>query len=331
MLSLSGLISSPGKVDDGDTVTDFLQQERERGITIQSACITLPWKTSRVNLIDTPGHVDFTVEVSRSLAALDAAVLVVDAVEGVQAQTRTVWDAGLKGKPFVAVVNKLDRVGGDFKGAVDSVNAELCGSEGRSAVGVQVPVVRCEVTGKLVVSYPRPVDGEFLGVVDVVSWPMKAVLWEDSGGTAASMKGRRPPPSVYDLGEGDSLFEGANEARQGLVEAVADVDDDVVEYYLAEKDVPGGVLKRAVRRATVEGEIVPVFATAALKRRGVEPVLDAVCDYLPSPVEVEGPEIIVSDGKEGVGRRRRRRGGKKKDKNKDTGVDYPPGHPLCKR
>jgi elongation factor G len=256
ILYYTGRTHKMGEVHEGAATMDWMEQEQERGITITSAATTAEWRDHRINIIDTPGHVDFTVEVERSLRVLDGAVAVFDAVSGVEPQSETVWrQADKYSVPRIAFINKMDRTGADFFGSVQSMVDRL----GAHPVPVQLPIGQEE---------------HFRGVVDLVE--MKAVVWEDDLGTNMTV-GEIPA----------ELAEQANEYHHQLIDAVADHDDELTETYLedAEKVTPD-MLKRALRAATLDSTVTPVFAGSAFKNKGVQPLLDAVIDYLPSPLDV---------------------------------------------
>uniref|UniRef100_A0A8C5WHA0 Elongation factor G2 n=1 Tax=Leptobrachium leishanense TaxID=445787 RepID=A0A8C5WHA0_9ANUR len=265
MLYYSGYIRALGDVDDGDTVTDFMAQERERGITIQSAAVTFDWNGHRINLIDTPGHVDFTVEVERSLRVLDGAVAVFDASAGVEAQTMTVWrQADRHSIPRLCFLNKMDKAGASFSFAVDSIKEKLKAKP-------------------LILQLPVGEGKAFSGLVDLVS--METVTWnlhssEDDGRVFARKS----------LTEADDpkFFKEAMEARNVLIEQVADLDDEFATLILEEysdgfNSIPAEKLQLAIRRATLAHVAVPVLCGSALKNKGVQPLLDAITLYLPSP------------------------------------------------
>jgi elongation factor G len=256
MLYYAGVVHKMGNVDDGTTVTDWMQQERERGITITSAAVTCFWQDHQVNIIDTPGHVDFTVEVERSLRVLDGAVVVFCAVGGVQPQSETVWHQATHYKvPRMAFINKMDRVGADFDRVVKEIRERL----GSNAVPVQIPWGREE---------------GFRGVIDIVE--LKAISFDD-----ASLGMKMEVSNI----PGD-LAAAAEKARAELVERVAEKDEAVLQSYLEHADVPAEILKGGIRRATLKSEFIPVLCGSALKKRGVQQVLGAVVDFLPSPLDV---------------------------------------------
>ncbi len=244
-----------GEVHEGAATMDWMEQERERGITITSAATTCHWKGYSVNIIDTPGHVDFTVEVERSMRVLDGAVAVFCAVGGVEPQSETVWrQADRYRVPRVAFVNKMDRVGADFHLVVSQMKERL----GANAVPVQIPI--------------GSEDG-FSGVVDLVR--EKAIIYHEELGV---------DPRVVDIPA--ELAEDAAMGRDALVEAMADLDEDVMTHYLEGKPVPEDILRKAIRKATIELAVFPVLCGSAFKNKGVQALLDSVVDYLPSPVDL---------------------------------------------
>ncbi len=255
ILFYTGRVHRLGEVDEGSATMDWMVQERERGITITSAATTCFWRDHRVNIIDTPGHVDFTVEVERSLRVLDGAVVILSAVEGVQPQSETVWrQADRYRVPRILYVNKMDRVGADFLRVVDLVRERLAAP----AVPVQLPVGSEEA---------------FQGVVDLVR--MKSILYLDDLGTRSSETAI--PPEMQEL---------VREYRERLLEAAAECDDTVMVKYLEGEPIPEADLKRAIRKGTLSGKLVPVLAGSSFRNKGVQPLLDAVVDYLPSPLDV---------------------------------------------
>lgn len=255
ILYYTGRTYKMGEVHDGSAVMDWMAQEQERGITITSAATTCVWKGYWVNIIDTPGHVDFTVEVERSLRVLDGAVAVFDAVAGVEPQTETVWRQGDRyGVPRICFVNKMDRVGADFERTV------------------QMIVDRLEAS-PAVVQLPIGAESHFEGVIDLIE--MKAHVWEDDKGDSWTDR---------DLTESES--DAARTARDTLVERVAENDEELLETYLDGDPISDEQLKAAIRRATLAGAVTPVLCGSAFKNKGVQLLLDAVIDYLPSPVDV---------------------------------------------
>jgi elongation factor G len=256
ILYYTGRTHKMGEVHEGAAVMDWMAQEQERGITITSAATTAFWRDVRVNIIDTPGHVDFTVEVERSLRVLDGAIAVFDAVAGVEPQSETVWrQADRYRVPRIAFINKMDRTGADFFGSVQSMVDRL----GAKPVPIQLPVGQEE---------------HFRGVVDLVE--MRSIVWRDELGTH------------YDVEEIPAeLAEQAQEYHHQLIDAVADHDEELLETYLTDEDkVTPEMLKRALRAATLDITVTPVLLGSAFKNKGVQPLLDAVIDYLPSPIDV---------------------------------------------
>jgi len=256
ILYYTGKTYKIGEVHDGGAVMDHMVQEQERGITITSAATTTFWKDHRINIIDTPGHVDFTVEVERSLRVLDGAVAVFDGVAGVEPQTETVWrQADKYGVPRMCFVNKLDRLGANFYDAVDSIKDRL----GANVAVLQIPI-----------GY----EGDFSGVVDLLK--MKAIVWngEELG-------------AKYDVTDIPAdLQDKADEFRQLLLDVVSSHDDDILEKFLGDEEITEADLKKAIRRATLANEIVPVLTGSAFKNKGVQPLLDAIVDYMPSPLDL---------------------------------------------
>jgi elongation factor G len=244
-----------GEVHEGAATMDWMVQEQERGITITSAATTCKWRDTWINIIDTPGHVDFTVEVERSLRVLDGAVAVFDAVAGVEPQTETVWrQANKYAVPRICYVNKMDRVGADFERAVDMIRDRL---EANPAV-VQLPI---------------GVEGSFSGVVDLLG--MRALVWESDMGE----KWRTEPVPA-------ELEAEAEEGRHQLVDVLSNYDDVITEKYVGDEEITEDDLRRALRRATIASQVVPVLCGSAFKNKAVQPLLDAVVDYLPSPLDV---------------------------------------------
>ena len=260
MLYYSGRVYKIGEVDDGTATMDWMEQEQERGITITSASTSCYWLGHGINIIDTPGHVDFTVEVERSLRVLDSAVAIFCAVGGVEPQSESVWRrADRYNIPRLAFVNKMDRVGADFFGTIRQMRERL----GANAVALQIP---------------WGVEGGFKGVIDIVAG--EAVIFHDE--TLGATFDRLPLPEEY--------REHAEGERRNLVEALAEVDDQVLEAYVEGRDLSAAELKKAIRRSTLANRIVPVLCGAAMKNKGIQPLLDAIVDYLPSPEDV--PAII---------------------------------------
>ena len=244
-----------GEVHDGDTTMDWMEQERERGITITSAATTCHWKNKTINIIDTPGHVDFTIEVERCLRVLDGAIGIFDAVAGVEPQSETVHAQADRYKvPRIAFVNKMDRPGADFFNCIKDIRNKL----GKSACAVQLPV---------------GISENFSGVIDLI--PMRSLSFseEDKGSTV----GIHPIPA--------GMMDDAIKAREQLVELLSDFDDDLAEKYLAGDDIPASLLKKTIREVVIKKDFVPVFCGSAFKNKGIQPLLDGIVEYLPSPQE----------------------------------------------
>jgi elongation factor G len=256
ILYYTGRTHKMGEVHEGAATMDWMAQEQERGITITSAATTAFWRDHRINIIDTPGHVDFTVEVERSLRVLDGAIAVFDSVAGVQPQSETVWRQADKYKvPRIAFINKMDRTGANFFAAVQSMKDRL----GANPVPVQIPIGQ---------------EDQFTGVVDLVE--MQAIVYRDELGQKFD---------VTEIPEG--LREQAHEYHHQLIDAISHFDDEVLEAYIEdESSVTAEMIKRAVRAGTLADEITPVLLGSAFKNKGVQPLLDAVIDYLPSPLDV---------------------------------------------
>ena len=262
-----------GEVHEGTATMDWMEQEQERGITITSAATTCFWRDHRVNIIDTPGHVDFTIEVERSLRVLDGAVAVFDSVAGVEPQSETVWRQADKYRvPRICFVNKMDRIGANFDRTVGMI---------RDRLGAN-PVV---------VNFPIGVESEFAGVVDLVR--NKAVIWHDE--SLGAQFSDQPIPA--------ELQAKAAELRTILVEAAAELDDDVLEAYLGGEEPDEATLVRCLRKGTVTGKLVPVICGSAFKNKGVQPLLDSVVDFLPSPVDVPATEGMKPGSDEKVVRK----------------------------
>jgi elongation factor G len=256
ILYYSGKSHKMGEVHDGAAVMDWMEQEQERGITITSAATTTLWKGKRLNIIDTPGHVDFTIEVERSLRVLDGAVCVLDSNQGVEPQTETVWRQGDKYRvPRIVFCNKMDKIGADF----DRCLADITNRLGAKPVAIQLPI---------------GAEADFDGIIDLVR--MKAVIWEDEG-LGADFNDHEIPEHLRDKAEA---------ARIEMIEACVDLDTEVMEAYLAGEEIPEDTIKRLLRQAVLEAKFFPVLCGSAFKNKGVQPLLDAVVDYLPSPVDV---------------------------------------------
>jgi elongation factor G len=259
ILFYTGKTHRIGSVDDGTTVTDWMVQERERGITIVSAAVSAEWRGYQVNIIDTPGHIDFTAEVQRSLRVLDGGVVIFDAVQGVEPQSETVWrQADRYGVPRLCFVNKMDRVGASFERTIQSIRDRL----GATPIPMQ---------------YPIGSESSFCGVVDLLT--REATIWDDELG--------KEPLQVEIPAE---LVGEVESWRAQMVENIAETDDDLTSQFLEGKDISVEELKAALRRAVIEGKVTPVFCGSSLRNKGVQPVLDAVIDYLPSPSDI--PPVI---------------------------------------
>ena len=256
ILYYTGINYKIGEVHEGTATMDWMVQEQERGITITSAATTCLWRDHRVNIIDTPGHVDFTIEVERSLRVLDGAVAVFCSVGGVEPQTETVWrQADKYGVPRIAFVNKMDRLGADFYRVVKMIEDRL----GARPVALQLPIGSEE---------------KFAGIIDLVQ--MKAVIWEDES-LGAKFRVEAIP---------ESMIAEARQYHDKLLEAVADCDESIMEKYLEGKEISESELRRAIRNAALAIKIVPVLCGSAFRNKGVQPLLDAVVDYLPSPLDI---------------------------------------------
>ena len=268
ILYYTGVSHRIGEVHDGNTTTDYMAQERERGITITSAAVTCEWKEHRINIIDTPGHIDFNIEVNRSLRVLDGAVFIIEGVAGVQPQSETNWRlADRYNVPRVIFINKLDRTGADFYRAFDTLKEKL----DIVALPLQLPI---------------GIEDGFLGVVDLVE--MKAIVWE-GGELGAKFHDEEIPAD---------LKEKAAEARQTLLDTALSVDDAAMEEYFDKGDVDVATLKRCIKAGTISGAFRPVLCGTAFKNKGVQPLLDAVLDYLPSPIDVAGIKVAAEEGEE---------------------------------
>ncbi|MCY4428803.1 MAG: elongation factor G [Rhodospirillales bacterium] len=256
ILYYTGRSHKIGEVHDGAATMDWMEQEQERGITITSAATTCAWNDHRINIIDTPGHVDFTIEVERSLRVLDGAVAVFDGVAGVEPQSETVWrQADRYGVPRICFINKLDRVGANFEGSVQSIRDRL-GAE------------------PLILQLPIGIEAEFVGVVDLVA--MKSIVWKEEDLGASFEVGEIPT----------ELFDEAEAARTALIEAAVEHDDAALERYLEGEAPDDDTLRRCVRIGTVKSAFTPVFCGSAFKNKGIQPLLDAVISYLPAPADL---------------------------------------------
>ncbi|PTW91169.1 translation elongation factor 2 (EF-2/EF-G) [Microbacteriaceae bacterium MWH-Ta3] len=265
ILFYTGITHKIGEVHDGAATMDWMAQEQERGITITSAATTCFWDKNQINIIDTPGHVDFTVEVERSLRVLDGAVAVFDGKEGVEPQSETVWrQADKYNVPRICFVNKMDKLGADFYFTVETIVKRL----GAKPLVIQLPI---------------GFESSFVGVVDLIE--MRALVWQGDS------KGDVTLGAQYEVQEIPAdMKDKAEEYRAALVEAVAEADDDLIEKYLGGEELTIPEIKSAIRKLTIAGEAYPVLCGSAFKNRGVQPMLDAVIDYLPSPLDV--PSVV---------------------------------------
>jgi elongation factor G len=256
-----------GSVDDGTTVTDWMAQERERGITIVSAAVTAEWKDYQFNIIDTPGHIDFTAEVQRSLRVLDGGVVVFDAVQGVEPQSETVWrQADRYLVPRICFINKMDRMGASFERSVQSIIDRL----GANPIPMQIPI---------------GAEANFIGVIDLME--MKSIVWEN------------PDGREFIVGEIPAEYKEAAEfAREQMVEKAAELDDELIERFLEGETISNDELKISLRRAVLDNKATLVFCGSSLRNKGVQPILDAVIDYLPSPLDIPAVKATSLDGEE---------------------------------
>jgi elongation factor G len=270
ILYYTGRSHKMGEVHDGSATMDWMEQEQERGITITSAATTCFWNDYRINIIDTPGHVDFTIEVERSLRVLDGAVAVFDSVAGVEPQSETVWrQADKYGVPRICFVNKMDRIGADFHRCVEMISDRLGA----------VP---------LVTQLPIGSEAEFVGIVDLIK--MKGIVWKDENLGAEFVEGEIPA----------DMADKAAEYREKLLETAVEQDDAVMEAYLEGTEPDEAALKTCIHRGTVSGTFVPVVCGSAFKNKGVQPLLDAVVDYLPAPTEVPAIRGVKPGSEEAV-------------------------------
>ena len=255
ILFYTGRTHRLGSVDEGTTITDWMAQERERGITITSAAVTCFWRDCQINIVDTPGHIDFTAEVQRSLRVLDGGLVVFDGTAGVEPQSETVWrQAKQFGVPLVAFINKMDKLGADFPHAVETIRDRL-------------------KANPLPIQWPIGVEDTFRGVVDLMEW--RAIVWSDELGAKYE---EIPIP--------DEVRDRASEAREMMLETIVETDDDLLERYLEGESISPDDLRGALRAATIDGVIQPVLCGSALRNRGVQPLLDAIVAFLPSPMDV---------------------------------------------
>ena len=267
ILFYTGVNHKIGEVHEGAATMDYMEQEQERGITITSAATTAFWNGHRINIIDTPGHVDFTVEVERSLRVLDGAVAVFSAVDGVQPQSETVWrQADKYNVPRMAFFNKMDRVGADFNMCVNDIKEKL----GGNGVPIQLPI---------------GAEDNFEGIIDLVT--MKEYLFKDETMGADY--------EVVDIRA--ELLDDAQAAREHMIESVVETDDELMEKYFGGEEISEEEIKKALRAATIEGTVVPVLCGTAFKNKGIQPLLDAVVAYMPSPLDINGGKINGTDPK----------------------------------
>ncbi|MBY0354469.1 MAG: elongation factor G [Rickettsiales bacterium] len=268
ILYYTGVSHKIGEVHEGNTTTDYMEQERERGITITSAAVTCEWNGHHINIIDTPGHIDFNIEVNRSLRVLDGAIFVIEGVAGVQPQSETNWRLADRYRvPRIIFINKLDRTGADFYKAAATLKDKL-----------DIPYIPMQL--------PIGIEDKFEGIVDLVN--MNALIWE--GGELGAKFHEEEIPA--------DLLEKAKEYRQNLIDTAVAMDDKAMEEYFEKGDVSIETLKKCIKKGVVTRAFFPVFCGTAFKNKGVQPLLDAVIDYLPSPLDVEGIRVAAEEGKE---------------------------------
>src|SRR5438045_4702572 len=268
ILYYTGRTYKMGEVHEGAATMDWMEQEQERGITITSAATTAHWRDYRINIIDTPGHVDFTVEVERSLRVLDGAIALFDSVAGVEPQSETVWRQADKYRvPRIEYINKMDRIGANFEAGVQTMIDRL----GAHPVPIQLPI---------------GAEADFRGVIDLVR--EKAIIYKDDLGQ-----------EVEEIDIPEDHVDVAHEARTHLIEAIADYDDELMEAYLSDETIDVDRLKAAIRKATLDISMTPVLCGSSFKNKGVQPLLDAVIDYLPSPLDV--PPVMGIEPAKGGG------------------------------
>ena len=262
VLYLTGRIRKVGGVDEGTTAMDWMPQEKERGITITAAATTAYWRDHQVNIIDTPGHVDFTAEVERSLRVLDGGIVVLDAVAGVQPQSETVWrQADTYDVPRICFVNKMDRVGASYERTIESIRRRLKGNP----VAVQVPI---------------GAEDEFRGVVDLIEG--QAIMYSDGRDDVADPPELMPVPLEYE--------QTYHDYRQEMIEKIVETDEALLIKYLEGEDICADDLRSALRNATINRQLVPVLCGSAMRGKGIDPLLDAIICYLPSPLDVPAVE-----------------------------------------
>lgn len=259
VLFYTGRTHRLGSVDEGTTVTDWMEQERERGITIVSAAVTAMWRDHIINIIDTPGHIDFTAEVQRSLRVLDGGIVIFDAVQGVEPQSETVWrQADRYNVPRICFVNKMDRVGASYDNTIDSIRERL----NAIPIAVQMPI---------------GFESEFKGVIDLIE--LKSIVWIDELGTTPE-KGEIPV----------DLKAEAADRRARMIEQIAEADEELTRQYLEGDEISAEELRAGLRRAVIAGKATPVYCGSALRNKGVQPLLDAIVDFLPSPLDI--PDVV---------------------------------------
>ncbi len=259
ILYYTGKTHRLGSVDKGTTVTDWMEQERERGITIVSAAVSAFWRDYQVNIIDTPGHIDFTAEVQRSLRVLDGGIVIFDAVQGVEPQSETVWrQADLYKVPRICFVNKMDRVGASYERAIEMIRERL----GANPIPVQIPIGS---------------ESEFKGVIDLFT--QKSIIWTDELGE---------DPILGEVPE--EFVDQMNIMRSYLIEQIAETDDGLMEKYLDGQEISLDELRSGMRQAVIQGKVTPVFCGSSLRNKGVQPILDAVIEFLPSPLDI--PPVV---------------------------------------
>ena len=258
-----------GSVDEGTTVTDWMVQERERGITIVSAAVTAEWKGYRINVIDTPGHIDFTAEVQRSLRVLDGGIVVFDATQGVEPQSETVWrQADKYNVPRICFINKMDRVGASYENSIGTIEKRL----GAKPLAMQIPI---------------GFEGSFVGVIDLLT--MRAYRWLDEMGT-----------EIDESDVPDEFKEEAELKRQVLIEEIAGLDDELTEKFLEGASLSVDELKAGLRRAVIAGKCNPCYCGSSLKNKGVQPLLDAAVELLPSPLDIPDAVATSVDGEDEI-------------------------------
>ncbi|MBD1943883.1 GTP-binding protein, partial [Coleofasciculus sp. FACHB-712] len=269
ILFYSGIVHKIGEVHEGTATTDWMEQERERGITITAAAISTSWRNHQINIIDTPGHVDFTIEVERSMRVLDGVIAVFCSVGGVQPQSETVWRQADRYKvPRIAFINKMDRTGANFYKVYNQIRDRMRAN----AVPIQIPI---------------GAESNFEGIVDLVR--MRAYLYKDDQGK-----------EIEETDIPANLQEVAQEYRTKLIESVAETDDALTEKYLEGEELTEPEIQKALRKGTIAGTIVPLLCGSAFKNKGVQLLLDAVVDYLPAPIDVPPIQGLLPDGTEVV-------------------------------